>query len=125
MTTTANNFKSAPSTPSGLKKALVTRFHAPLASRRTKPVSLGTGGGQAAVSQPPTVAPPPNTLAAVTQQINSSEQLSENTQTGAGIGANKSSVPVTVKVKTSTYYALLGLLAVALLAAFAWDRGKL
>jgi hypothetical protein len=117
--------RSAPSKPAGANPAIQKRFQAPIAIRKPAPVSLGTGGGQPAIYAPPTVAPPPSATQAVSQQLETSDQLNENTITGQGIGAGKSSTPVTVKVKTSTYYAAIALMGVVLVLAFAWDRGKL
>jgi hypothetical protein len=59
------------------------------------------------------------------QQLNTSEQLAENTATGTGTGAGTSSAPITVKVPTKGSYVLLFGLGALLILAYAWDRGAL
>ena len=101
--------------------------------------STSTGGGQAVIekfSQPTAViggglvvengfTAPPNTANAVLNQTASSKNVMENTVTTAGTGAGRTSLPVTVVKKSQNYYVAIGALAVLLVAAMAWDRGKL
>jgi hypothetical protein len=101
------------------------RINVGLTPTKAAPVSTSTSSGTAAVYQPPTVQAPPSAAAAVMQQLNTSDQLAENTATGSGIGAGKSSVAVTVKPKGMFAYIALAALGGALILAYAWDRGAL
>jgi hypothetical protein len=125
VTQTKSAFSGAPSKPLGITKALQSRIVKHLKRAKPAPVSLGTGAGQEIVAQPPTIIPPPSAVAAVTQQLDSSTQLAENTATGKGIGAGRTSAPVTKRVLNSNAYIILAALGAALLLAFAFDRGKL
>lgn len=91
----------------------------------TKPVSTSTGSGTAAIYKPPTLQTPPNAAKAVLQQLGTSDQLMENTATGAGTGAGWSSFPISQILPGKTNYLILGGLALALILAYAWDKGKL
>lgn len=104
-----------------------------------KQPSSSTGGGQAVVeefAQPTSVigggvvvvngfTTPPNTAAAVLNQTASSPSVAANTSTGLGIGAGKSSTILSINKKSQSYYASLIALGVLLIAAVAWDMGKL
>ncbi len=105
--------------------AIRSRINVIIGPKETLPVSTGTSGGQAAIYKPPTVEAPQNVTKAITQQIAASPSIKQNTITGAGIGANRNKLPVTVVKNHGSTYIVLGLLGVALFAAFAWDRGKL
>jgi hypothetical protein len=59
------------------------------------------------------------------QQLENSNQLDENTATGAGIGAGRSSSPISFSMKTPGAYTLLAGLGAVLILAVAWDMGKL
>jgi hypothetical protein len=96
-----------------------------IGKKKALPVSVSTGGGQAAVEYPPTVQAPPNATKAVAQQLRTSTQLEENTETTNGIGANKKSVPVTIHKNSANVYWVLVFLGGLLVVTFAWDRGKL
>jgi hypothetical protein len=111
---------------SGLRNAIVTRVGVKLpVGKPAAPVSLGTGSGTPAVILPPTVAAPPSATQAVDQQLASSNQIMENTVTGAGIGAGNNSLPITVKVKTPSAYLWLAALGIALILAVLVDMEKL
>jgi hypothetical protein len=123
--TNSTTGKVAPSATIGAKGALATRIVSHLRRMRPAPVSTATASGTAVISQAPTVVPPPNAVDAVTQQLDTSTQLAENTATGTGTGAGTSSAPVTKRVLNTTAYAILAALGMALLVAFLFDRGKL
>jgi hypothetical protein len=103
----------------GAASALQTRITSHFKRTRPTPVSTGTASGTAIISSAPTVVPPPNAVDAVQQQLETSEQLSENTATGT------SSAPITKRVLNTTAYAILAALGAILLVAFLFDRGKL
>lgn len=90
-----------------------------------QPPTPRTGAGLPAVWQPPTIQAPPSAAASVMQAIDNSTQLEENTNTGAGIGAGYNSFPMTVKLPGKSNLLLLGVLGVALVLAYLWDKGKL
>ncbi len=102
---------------------LTTRVSFPIF--RSQPVSVRTGSGTAPISHPPTIQAPPNAVDAISQQLATSSQLYENTETGTGIGAGMTSAPRTVIVKTTKTYVILALLGAGLVLAYAWDRGAL
>ena len=112
-------------TVSGVSSSIKNFLRGPIASVQVAPPTPRTGAGLPAVYQPPTIEAPPNASVAVLQQVDSSTQLEQNTDTGAGTGAGRESFPITKILPGKGNYLLLGLLAVALLLAYAWDKGKL
>lgn len=108
-----------------VKTIFGNRLHAPLASTPVAAPTPRTGAGLPAVWKPPTVEAPPNASAAVLAQIGSSTQLEENTDTGAGTGAGRTSFPITTIRPGWHNYGILAALGIALLVAWAWDEGRL
>ena len=101
---------------SGVRKSRMGKF----VTGKTAPISTSTGGGQQAISLPPTLETPPSAVAAVDQQLDTSTHLQRNSFTGGATDATVS------QEKTPKHaYAFLGVLGVLLLFAFAWDKGKL
>jgi hypothetical protein len=105
----------------GIKARLATFIPA----LRSAPISVQTSGGTEAVYQPPTIAPPPSAVNAVMQQLGVSVPLQENTVTGAGTGSGRNSLPITASIPGTGSYILLAGLALVLLVAYAYDKGKL
>ena len=96
-----------------------------IGTKQNLPVSTSNSGGTAVVEFPPTVARPANINQAISQQIDSSTQLEENTETTNGTGNGGKSIPVTsVKTPKNAYWMLV-VLGGLLVITFAWDRGKL
>jgi hypothetical protein len=91
----------------------------PISTVDVKPISPSTGSGTAAIYQPPTVEAPPSAAQSVMQAVNTSQQLAENTATSEATPSYLATLP------GGKNYWLLGGLAVVLLLAYAWDKGKL
>jgi hypothetical protein len=109
----------------GFSSSIKNFLRGRLAVGTPPPVSTSTGSGTPAVYQPPTIDPPPSAAQAVLQQTNTSEQLAENINTGAGTGAGRVSNAITFKVPGKTAYLILAGLAALLVFAYMKDKGKL
>lgn len=109
------------------------------APKKLTQVSPNTGGGQRIVeefAQPTTVVgggrvvkagfkAPPNAATSVLLALGNSNQVAENTETTAGTGHGKASLPVSKVIKSQSYFATLAVLAALLIAAVLWDKGAL
>lgn len=109
----------------GITDSIRNFLRGPVATVPVAPPTPATGAGLPAVWQPPTVEAPPNAAIAVMEATDYSTQLEENTDTGAGTGAGRSSFPITTILPGKGNYFILAALAVVLLIAYAWDKGKL
>lgn len=111
--------------PKGVSSGILSRLRAYLPVGQAQPISTQTSGGTEMVYQPPTVVPPPSAANAVMQALDVSVPLQENTVTGAGAGAQRTSLPITAMIPGTEHYLLLAGLAIVLLLAYLWDKGKL
>lgn len=109
----------------GITDSIKNFLRGPVASVPVAPPTPATGAGLPAVWEPPTIEAPPNASLAVLQATEYSTQLEENTDTGAGTGAGRSSFPITRVFPEKGNYFVLIALAFLLVFAYAWDKGKL
>lgn len=110
---------------SGVTTSIRNRLAALIPTGRAVPISTQTGAGTELIYREPTVAPPPNAASAVMQQTDTSVQLQENTVTGSGTGAGRSSSPITFSIITQNSILVLAGLVIVLILAYAVDKGKL
>ena len=114
---------NVPTTPWGVTSSVRNFIKGgKIAFKPSAPPSVSTGSGTVAVYAPPTVAPPPNAVALVNNQLATSAQLAGNTATGSGTGAGTQSVAQFKSIVGHKGLAILAALGALLFIAFVVDR---